>query len=356
MRSVVASVLSCLILLCPSGQCRVCSAEKEPKQTSVTVMVDPRVELMSIIFRLAGNPEYNQGRVASYTKDVESHFGPFRKHRAVELARELCRKQGVSFDACMSMAVHLTDAYDLAEKVPFSPRPESLDGRWKPDEARAFLKAARKFVAEADFKSFLEEHRSLYDVTESRMKALLEKEGHTDWFDRFFGAAQGTFHRGTQPGQRWKLLRPPLSNRQRQGGTVLHPRCLADRQGGNARVHPRHAQHGRPRVLPLLRQPDHRPARGGTEGGGRDDIPARCPRHAAAGVWQLGDHVLRIPGASLHLTIYPPLRRRDCGLVGNPRGEGARVPVDRGFLRPSWTSTRLIVIVIRPWNRFHLGW
>ncbi len=27
------------------------------------VRVDPRIELMSIIFRLAGNPEYNRGAV-----------------------------------------------------------------------------------------------------------------------------------------------------------------------------------------------------------------------------------------------------------------------------------------------------
>jgi hypothetical protein len=164
------------------------AAEKESPHATVTVGVDPRVELMSVIFHLAGNPEYNQGRVESYTKDVESHFGQFRKHRAMELARDLRRKRGVSYDACMSMAVHLTDAYELAEKVPLSPRPESLDGRWTPDEAREFLKATRQFVKETSFKTFITKHRPLYDVTESRMKALLAKEGHVDWFDRFFGA------------------------------------------------------------------------------------------------------------------------------------------------------------------------
>jgi hypothetical protein len=32
---------------------------------SLQVKVDPRVELLSLIFRLAGNPEYSQGKVAS---------------------------------------------------------------------------------------------------------------------------------------------------------------------------------------------------------------------------------------------------------------------------------------------------
>jgi hypothetical protein len=36
----------------------------------------------------------------------------------------------------MSMAVHLTDASALKEKVPFEPRPENLDERWTPEAAR----------------------------------------------------------------------------------------------------------------------------------------------------------------------------------------------------------------------------
>ena len=42
---------------------------------SLRVIVDPRVELMSVIFRLAGNPEYNQARVKSYAQDAENLFG-----------------------------------------------------------------------------------------------------------------------------------------------------------------------------------------------------------------------------------------------------------------------------------------
>lgn len=43
-------------------------------QSEPDVRVDPRVELMSVIFRLAGNPEYNQSRLTSYIQDVEEHF------------------------------------------------------------------------------------------------------------------------------------------------------------------------------------------------------------------------------------------------------------------------------------------
>ena len=162
-------------------------AEVKPDERSLRVVIDPGVELMSIIFRLAGNPEYGKARVPSYVDDVEGQFGEFRDHAVVKLARKLRATRGVSYDAVMSMAVHVTDAYTLQEKVPFQPRPQGLDGRWHVDEARLFLEAARQFVKETSFKEFVEAHRELYDLSESRMRDVLAEHGHLEWFDEFFG-------------------------------------------------------------------------------------------------------------------------------------------------------------------------
>ena len=103
------------------------AAEKQSR-TLIEVRVDPRVELFSIIFRLAGNKEYSQGRVESYVKDVEKHFGPFRNHPAVGMARKLRTTRGVGYDAPMSLAVHL-DAENLETKLPLRPWPQSLHRR-----------------------------------------------------------------------------------------------------------------------------------------------------------------------------------------------------------------------------------
>lgn len=166
----------------PSGQ-----AETKVDQLPLRVTVDPRVELMSVIFRLADNNEYNQGKVDSYAKDVEKHFGEFRTHPAIELARKLCKERGVLFDACMSMAVHITDTERCEEKVPFEPRPEGLDSRWRIDDAREFLSATRQFVKDTRFNEFIAAHRLLYETTQTRMKNSLDKTAHLEWFDEFFG-------------------------------------------------------------------------------------------------------------------------------------------------------------------------
>ncbi|MBP7051517.1 MAG: DUF4932 domain-containing protein [Phycisphaerae bacterium] len=172
------------------------AADSVPTETRgaprITVAVDPRVELMSVIFRLAGNPEYNQGKVQSYVRDVDSHFGPFRDHPVVRLARKLRETQGVSFDAVMCMAVHVTDAVTLQERIPFSPQPRSLDSRWTPETAREFLDLARRFVAETKFNEFLEQHEPLYAIGVRRMQELLDQHAHLEWFDSFFGPRKDT--------------------------------------------------------------------------------------------------------------------------------------------------------------------
>ena len=154
---------------------------------SLRVVVDPRVELLSLIFRLAGNPEYNMARVESYAGDAEKQFGRFRSHAVVTLAQELRGTQGVSYDAVMSMAVHLTDAGHLTLKLPLQPWPESLDQRWTAPDVSNFLAAAGQFVNVSSFQEFIEQHRPLYQTTVARMQALMEKEAQLEWFDAYFG-------------------------------------------------------------------------------------------------------------------------------------------------------------------------
>src|SRR5262245_15716182 len=87
----------------------------------------------------------------------------------------------------MSLAVHLTNAYEPRLRMPLDPWPEGLDQRWTVESVNDFLAAAHQFVKETSFREFFETHRALYETAESRMKALLEKEGHLEWFKAYFG-------------------------------------------------------------------------------------------------------------------------------------------------------------------------
>lgn len=163
-------------------------AQDHPAKGAITVRVDPRVELFSIIFRLAGNREYNQGRVPSYLEAVEAHFGPHRDHAAIRAAQQLRATRGVSYDAVMSMAVHLTNASDLQEVTPINAETCALDARWDRAQARIFLEKVRDFARDADFAGFIEQQRPFYDLVEERMQAMVDEHADLAWFDSFFGA------------------------------------------------------------------------------------------------------------------------------------------------------------------------
>ena len=69
--------------------------QQTPSSAPLTARISPSVELHSIVFRLAGNPEYNMASSKSpYADEVEQHFGPFRDHAVVEFARSLRRSTG----------------------------------------------------------------------------------------------------------------------------------------------------------------------------------------------------------------------------------------------------------------------
>lgn len=154
---------------------------------TIEVSVDARVELLSVIFRLAGHPEYNHAKVlSSYAKDIDAHFAPVKDHPVVRTAQRLRSQYGVSYDAPMGLAVHLTDAKSLQPLVPLDPWPEGLDTRWKPDELKTFLEQARDFVTASRFQSFFDAHKPLYDLAVSRMRTQL-RTVHPEWFDTFFG-------------------------------------------------------------------------------------------------------------------------------------------------------------------------
>nr|MBC8327998.1 DUF4932 domain-containing protein [Planctomycetota bacterium] len=187
------ALLSALLLaaLCPGQPAQEPAAEAAPP--AIQVAVDPRVELLSIVFRLAGNPEYQRQEFRRYAAAIERHFGGFRDHPAVVEARRLRATRGVSYDAVMSLAVHLDGVPLLRPRLRFED--SLLESRWRPEEARAFLGLLRSFVEDTGFEAFLAGKAELYALAEWRMRRLIEEEVELDWFEGFFGAApEASFH------------------------------------------------------------------------------------------------------------------------------------------------------------------
>lgn len=165
-------------------------AQAEPA-SAVPVKVDPRVELLSIVFRLAGNPEYNMPNAKSrYAEEVDTHFGGFRDHATVQLARELRQKRGISYDAVMSLAVHLDDKMPPGERTPLEPRPALLEKRWNAGDAKRFIESLGQFVRDTNAKQFFDDHADFYAKSAESLSAVVNKRPIVPFFDGYFGKRQ----------------------------------------------------------------------------------------------------------------------------------------------------------------------
>jgi hypothetical protein len=156
--------------------------------------VDERVELLSIVFRLAGNFEYNMSQLALYTTDIDRYFAPYKNHPAVTTAAKIAKDREVGFDAVMAMAIYLSPPPDLAPIVPFSD--QVPEGRWGKENATAFVSLLRDFYRDTNFHAFFAARHELYDLAESRFALLL---GQLDlaWYKQFYG---------TMPNARFNLI------------------------------------------------------------------------------------------------------------------------------------------------------
>ena len=155
--------------------------------SDLEVRVDPRVELVSVVFRLAGAPEYNRTE-SDYSAAVDAHFAPHARHTAVKMARKLRLKRGIAYNAPVDLAVHADPL--MRPLVPLDPRPPRLDDRWTPRDAERFLVKLQDFAVDSDFAAFFEGQAEARAEAEQAI-AEVGGQGVVDWLEATFGEAEG---------------------------------------------------------------------------------------------------------------------------------------------------------------------
>lgn len=123
--------LTAILLLC------VCFGSQLPAQTQIPVNFDERTDLLSVVFRLAGNSEYNLCEMTFYADNVDQHFAPYKNHQVVTLAKQYYRT-GIGYDAVASFAMHIVLPTNDKESITIDPQFEaggdrSFD-RWSEDK------------------------------------------------------------------------------------------------------------------------------------------------------------------------------------------------------------------------------
>ncbi|MDQ6902582.1 MAG: DUF4932 domain-containing protein [Bacteroidota bacterium] len=151
---------------------------------NIKSQVDKRVELLSIIFRLAGNKEYNDNFAKTYVADIDKHFNKFKNDSLIQFARQLHENDGIGYEAVMTFAVCLIfqNNHFVFEKNFKS----DLDKRWKEKDALKFLSLLNSFYIKSSFTEFFNDENEYYSIITTSLNNTL-KTFNTSWFYKYFG-------------------------------------------------------------------------------------------------------------------------------------------------------------------------
>lgn len=146
--------------------------------------VDKRVELLSIVFRLAEKPEYTPQHFKLYTDKIENQFGKQKNHELIRFVKSIMYNNGIGYDAVMSMAIHLDKNLNLLTGVTTT----SLDERWSKENAEKFVSLLKKFSKDTNYDQFYKDNAGLYAEAGKRFLPVYEQVD-LNWYTTFYGKA-----------------------------------------------------------------------------------------------------------------------------------------------------------------------
>lgn len=186
---------------------------------AVPTRFDERMDLMAVIWRMAGAREYNQCKITPYVNSADSTFKPFASHEAITLAKKYMKKNGVGYDAVASLAVHLklTDEGTLTIDEDIT---SDIDDRWTTAMQKEFIVVLNDFYKMTEFhKWFLENE----PIQKQCLDAFSEISGNIDldWFAQTFDGGDANFNIILCPLA--GLNNYGISTRHSDGSNVLSP-------------------------------------------------------------------------------------------------------------------------------------
>lgn len=146
--------------------------------------VDERIELLSIVFRLADSKEYSSKKFKLYTDKIDSHFEKYKNHELIEFIKKIREENGTGYDAVMKMAIHIGKAPKFRPLVEFTN--EIPEDRWGKENSLQFITLLQKFYKDTDCKRFFKENLKMYQTVSEKFKPIYNNLD-LKWYLNFYG-------------------------------------------------------------------------------------------------------------------------------------------------------------------------
>ena len=145
--------------------------------------IDKRIELLSIVFRLAGSQEYSSKQFKLYTDRIEQHFEQHKDHELIQFTKSIIKERSLGYDAVASMSIYLDEHLNLLKGV----RPlMEASNRWKKDDIEKFVLLLQRFYKDVDFDKFFNDNAELYAEAIRRFSPIY-KQIDLKWYHDFYG-------------------------------------------------------------------------------------------------------------------------------------------------------------------------
>lgn len=161
---------------------------------ALSVQVDERSELLSIVCRLAGYQEYVNNNLKSYVDDIDSYFAPYATLPLIDYAKEI-RKDHIAYDAVADLIPYMEvkNKKILFTQEAFKEITEE-DSRWSVDILSKYAVLLNDFYKKTNFNRFFNNHTSLYEITKVSFNETITNKLNLSWFDNTFGVSNTNFH------------------------------------------------------------------------------------------------------------------------------------------------------------------
>ncbi|MGN1221284.1 MAG: DUF4932 domain-containing protein [Candidatus Cryptobacteroides sp.] len=154
---------------------------------AIELVYDECIDLMAVVWRLAGAMEYSSSDWEEYDSCIDEYFKPYADHPAVQLAKEY-RKSGVGYDAVVSYGAFLE--IDADGNIGFDKSVvNNVDDRWTSRMQTTMLESLQAFYNDTDFHKWYETTEVFREMAMeefSKLAAGVDKS----WFTSFFSTTE----------------------------------------------------------------------------------------------------------------------------------------------------------------------
>ena len=147
--------------------------------------VDERMELTSIVFRIAGAEEFVNDQMQEYGEAIDRWFGKYSSHELIDHIRKMRQETALAMAGVVGSVPYLViddkGVHDSGIK-----KGSEIDGRWTDNNWDKYVRLLDDFYRKSRFHEFFESRQDFYRGVENGMNTYLSQLD-TAWFRSFFG-------------------------------------------------------------------------------------------------------------------------------------------------------------------------